>query len=339
MGIGSQHDCGVGPMSWENLFKDLRIGRIAETYPLTYMDLGTRDGFQDDLSVLAFAVHAIGFEPEPEEFVRLSNAGPGPWATRRLLPFAVSSTGGSAVLYVSKDRDGSSLLSPLPAVGKRFNKTQFFDLERTVDVETRTLQETLGASEIDSIDYLKIDIEGAELGVFEASPAVLDDILVIKTEACYLPVREGQGLVHEIDACLGENGFELMDVVRPAHWRREGHVIHPRVSDAMPPYARGQLIHGDFLYFRDPTTLDDRPERLIRLGLLAAAMGYFDHALMAFERDAAAEQLAKTHGEDVLDTVNEASRVYGRRALGQAFFRQLRAVAGLVCSLPRILRV
>ena len=325
-------------MSWENLFKDLRIGRIAEAYPLTYLDIGTRGGFQGDLSALAFATHAIGFEPEPNEFACLSNAGPGPWASRRILPFAISPTGGSAMLHLSNDRNGASLLSPLPAVGERFNKTQFFDLERTLEVETRTLNAALEAAKIYAIDYLKIDIEGAELGVFEASPAVLADTLVIKTEACYLRVREGQGLVHEIDACLGANGFELMNLVCPAHWRREGHVLHPRISDSMPPYARGQLIHGDFVYFRNPATLDDRPERLIRLGLLAAAMGYFDHALMAFERDAVREQLAQTHGGDVSDIVNEASRVYGRRAFGQALRRQLRSVAGLLWDLPRVLR-
>ena len=242
------------------------------------------------------------------------------------------------MLHVSNDRNGASLLSPIPAVGERFNKTQFFDLERSFDVETRTLNAAMEIAEIDTIDYLKIDIEGAELGVFESSRATLKDTLVIKTEACYLPVRKGQGLAHEIDACLSANGFELMDLVRPAHWRREGHVLHPRISDAMPPYARGQLIHGDFVYFRDPATLDDRPERLIRLGLLAAAMGFFDHALMAFERDSAAEQLAKPYGEDVSDIVNEASRVYGRRAFGQAFRQQLRSVVGLLWDLPRVLR-
>ena len=129
-------------MSWENLFKDLRIGRIAEAYPLTYLDIGTRDGFQDDLSALAFAVHAIGFEPEPTEFARLSNTEPGPWASRRILPFAISPAGGAAVLHVSNDRNGASLLLPLPAVGERFNKTQFFDLERTLEVDGR--RETLG---------------------------------------------------------------------------------------------------------------------------------------------------------------------------------------------------
>ena len=338
MEIGSQYDRGDGPMSWENLFKDLRIGRIAEAYPLTYLDIGTRDGLQDDLYALAFAVHAIGFEPEPAEFARLSNAEPGPWASWRMLPVAISPAGGSAVLHVSDDRNGASLLSPLPAVGERFNKTQFFDLERTLDVETRTLNAAVEMADIDTIDYLKIDIEGGELGVFESSRATLKDTLVIKTEACYLPVRKGQGLAHEIDACLTTNGFELMDLVRPAHWRREGHVLHPRISDAIPPYARGQLIHSDFLYFRDPATLDDRPERLIRLGLLAAAMGYFDHALMAFERAAVPEQLRQILGGDALDIVNEASRVYGRRAFGQAFRRQLRSVAGLLWDLPRVLR-
>ena len=68
------------------------------------------------------------------------------------------------------------------------------------------------------------------------------------------------------------------------------------------------------------------------------AMMQAKHALMAFERDAVREQLAQTHGGDVSDIVNEASRVYGRRAFGQAFRRQLRSVVGLLWDLPSVLR-
>jgi len=314
-------------MIWDNIFRDLIAGRIARDHPLIYFDIGTRDGFQSDLLALAFAVHAVGFEPEPEEFQRLNAAPDGRWASARYLLNGISANGGAKELYVSRDRIGTSLLKPNIELGRRFNMTQFFEVEKTVTMDTVTLGGAVADAGVDAIDYLKIDIEGAEFAVFQSAPAVLADTLAIKTEACYLPARAGQGLVREIDQVLSESGFQLMDIVHPVHWRRQGHVTHPFVSQTSPPYARGQLIHGDYLYFRDPDTIGDDREKLLKMALIAMALGYFDHALMILERPSINDYLTATYDAPAQYIIDEASSVYGRRAYRQAFWRQ---ITGLV---------
>ena len=322
-------------MSWENIFQKLPLAHVARDYPLTYVDIGVRNGFQRDLSPLAFSTHVVGFEPEPNEFERIKGLSDGAWASRRVLPHAISPDGGSARLHVTRDQDAASLLKPIDGVGEKYGKTQFFDIEHTITVPTLTLPDALEESGLSSMDYLKIDIEGAEFKVFQSAEELLGETLVIKTEACYLPVRDGQGLVWEIDAFLGEKGFVLMDIDRPAHWRREGYDLHPFISDQSPPYARGQLVHGDFLYFRDAGSLDDRIEPLIKLGLLAMSFGYFDHAMMAFERPPVRGYLADTYNLSVEDVVIPASRMYGRRAFFHAFRETLMRSAGFVRRLPK----
>ena len=317
-------------MSWQNIFRDLIAGRIARDHPLTYFDIGTRDGFQSDLLPLAFAVHAVGFEPEPEEFQRLNTTPDGRWASASYLPHGISAEGGPKDLYVAHDRKGASLLPPIPELGRQFNKPQFFDLDETVTMDTVTLTAAVAEAAGDGIDYLKIDIEGAEYGVFQSAPEVLANTLAIKTEANHMPARVGQGLVRDIDLLLSESGFQLMDVVHPVHWRREGYVAHPYISEHSPPYARGQLIHGDYLYFRDPHTIDEDHEKLLKTALIAMAFGYFDHALMILERPSVGDFLATTYGATSIQIVDEASRVYGRRAYGRALWSHIKGLVPYV---------
>ena len=74
-----------------------------------------------------------------------------------------------------------------------------------------------------------------------------------------------------------------MDFQRPVKWRREGYVIHPYTANETPPYSRGQIMHGDCLYFRTAETLFDHPQAAIKLVLISMAFGYFDHAKMLLE--------------------------------------------------------
>ena len=50
-------------------------------------------------------------------------------------------------------------------------------------------------SEIDNVDYIKIDIQGAELGVFRNGTDRLRDCPVIHTKVEFLPMYEGQPLI------------------------------------------------------------------------------------------------------------------------------------------------
>ena len=214
-------------MSITDLFRRTAFAPVMEALPLTCLDIGARGGIEAELLPLAFACDVIGFEPDDEEFRRLEYAAPGPWRSRAYVPAAVADRTGRRTLHLTTDRVSTTLLAPDPAIGARFDKPQFFAVERTVEVDTIALDDAVASHAGRGPDYLKIDIEGAEGEVFAAAPRTLASLIAIKTEIAFLPFRKGQALAADIDRMLRGNGFELMDYARPAHWRRRGYVIHP----------------------------------------------------------------------------------------------------------------
>ena len=186
----------------KNLYSSLAVADIAERYALNYFDIGSRGGFQADLHPLAFATEVVGFEPDPIEFERLQSQSFKLWKSSTFLPFGVSGNSGHQTLYIPTDPQSASLLKHDTAIGKKFDKPQFFELDRTAEIQTFSLKDALEKTNFNSIDYMKIDIEGAELSVFKSSLDVMNDVLAIKTEISFIPFRHDQPLASDVDIYL-----------------------------------------------------------------------------------------------------------------------------------------
>jgi len=321
-----------------DLFRRTKFAPAMDALPLVCLDVGARGGIESDLLPLAFACDTIGFEPDAEEFKRLETSPPGPWRSRRYAPVALAGGRGRRMLHLTVDRASASLLQPDPAIGARFDKTQYCTVERTVDIDTVGLDDAVAAYAARAPDYLKIDVESAEGEVFAGAKRTLSSLIAIKTEISFMPFRRGQALAADIDRMLRGDGFELMDYTRPAHWRRRGHVLHPLSAPGPVPYARGQLMHGDALYMRGPDALpagadeSDRAaaDRLLRACWLLMAHGYFDHAEDLLRRPAARHRLVADFGIDPAAALFDASCRMGRAAWRTALWRQLRGLVPLL---------
>ena len=324
-----------------NFFHGTPFAPVLAGLPISCLDIGCRDGIESDLWPIAFAVDAIGFEPNLDEFERLSRQAaeaPGPWHSLRYVHAALSGTGGRRTLSIPTDPQSATLLEPNASIGAHFDKPQFFNVERKIEVETMKLDQAMEDFAIASPDYLKIDVEGAEIEIFESGPRTLDQLLAIKTEVAFIPFRTNQPLANDIDRHLRQKGFIVMDFLGPAHWRRRGYTIHPQLARQQIPYSHGQLVHGDFLYFRAPETIarDDRSaiERLIKGALIAMAHGYFDHAEMILERRPVAESLRREFGIDVGEALHRTSLSFGRLMWRRALWRHLRLLGPFLRHAP-----
>jgi FkbM family methyltransferase len=302
-----------------DLFRSLALGALLDRHPLACLDIGSRGGFEPDLKAIAFAVDAVGFEPEPEAFARLGGQPKGAWRSLRHLPTAIAGIDGEQELHITRDPVSTSLLRPDPSIGEAFAKPQFFDVLRTARVACRTLDSALAEAGVNRPAYLKIDVEGAELEILKAAPATVSSLLAIKIEVGFRRFRHGQPLAAEIELFLRGQGFELLDFLAPRHWRVQGYVIHPQAGTGAIPYSRGVLMQGDYLFLRDPGTVAG-PQRLFQLAALAMAHGFFDHALSILTRPDVAAWL----GQDPELLVAAASRAYGRMVWRQSVLRHLR---------------
>jgi FkbM family methyltransferase len=269
-------------------------GLLAET-PLTCLDVGARGGLKGDLLPIAFAVDAVGFEPDAEECARLNaRIDKGPWRSLSYLPTGLSGGAGRRTLHLTRRRGTSSALVADLAVAARYGRAEYYAPDGEVEFDTLTLDEAVRAHGLARPAFLKIDIEGMELEVFRAAPRTLAGLLGLRVETCFIAGRIGQPLYHELEGFLRGAGFAPMGWLELHHWRRSTRVKHPAAAPGPIPYSRGQLAHGDMLYLRDPETLPDGDaEPLIQAAAIALCYEQVDHAAALLAKPAAAARLAE----------------------------------------------
>src|SRR5215212_4992278 len=126
-----------------------------------------------------------GFEPNPEIFKHLA-ARQGPY---RYLPYCLGD-GRPAKVYLTRYPGCVSLYEPDPAVINLFTSIGAepggnFNVIDTVTVDTRRLDDV---PEISPADYIKLDVQGAELDVLRHGLGVLESCLVLECEVEFLPL-------------------------------------------------------------------------------------------------------------------------------------------------------
>ncbi|QDO99099.1 FkbM family methyltransferase [Ferrovibrio terrae] len=198
----------------------------------------------------------IGFEPNTDALAKL-NGMKGPNET--YLPNAIGD-GKRHTLNLCASSGMTSLLTPNTEVLNLFHGfPNWGQVVSKIEVETTRLDDI---PETEGIDFVKIDIQGAELMVFQNATKRLADALVIQTEVEFLPLYVDQPLFGDVDVFLRSQGYAF-------------HRFFPTVSRTIVPmlvqqdiYAGlSQTVWADAVYVRNFTRLS----RLSPRQLLAMA--------------------------------------------------------------------
>jgi len=207
----------------------------------------------------------VGFEPLREECDRL-NALHGP--THRYLPVAVGD-GRRRTFYRTNAPMNSSLYRPNHDLLRKFKElANIFDVVGADEIDTVRLDDV---PELGDIDFLKMDVQGAELDVLRGAPRVLRDVVAVLTEVEFVPMYEGQPLFGDIDVALREAGFLLHQIDTP-----RGFAFRPMVAPAGQERALGQLLWAEFVYARDFMRFASLPPR--KLLVLAVLLHEIFHS-------------------------------------------------------------
>ncbi|MGF6312176.1 FkbM family methyltransferase [Bradyrhizobium sp. i1.8.4] len=215
----------------------------------------------------------FGFEPQPSALAEL-NARKSELET--YLPYVVGG-GEQARLRVCAASGMTSLLEPDPVMLKHF---QGFNEWGRIIADSRIATHRLDdIGEIDAMDYLKIDVQGSELAIFQSGRRRLAEAVVIQTEVSFLPLYKKQPVFGEIDLELRSQGFiphALISINKRMIWPMRG---------ADPFEAFNQLLEADAVYVRDFTKADAMSsEQLKHLALIAHhCYGSYDLAAICIE--------------------------------------------------------
>ena len=183
----------------------------------------------------------------------------------------VVGNGDEAKLKLCRVRGMTSILNPDQHMLSQFpNFSQWGQVVEETLVATRRLDDI---SEIESLDFLKIDIQGAELSVFQHGQSRLKEAVAIQTEVSFLPLYKDQPIFGEIDLELRKQGFVPHAFTAIKKW-----MIGALRNEKDPFAAINQLLEADVVYVRDFTRPDAmKTEQLKHLALIAHhCYGSFD---------------------------------------------------------------
>jgi FkbM family methyltransferase len=199
----------------------------------------------------------LGFEPDEQGCADLNHKYGRP---HRFLPQFIG-RGGPATFHRTAYADTSSLYRPNTPVVELFTGlAEIMTVRQLIPVETVRLDDIPEAA---PVDYIKIDVQGAELDVLSNAMLAVGTALVIQAEVSFVELYQGQPLFADVDAWLRQRGFWFHSLVDP-------------ISLSFKPFKAGALDHGlnqrlsaDAVYTRHPLQLGSLPpDDLRKLAML-----------------------------------------------------------------------
>jgi FkbM family methyltransferase len=316
-------------MSAQDQFRSLNAARFCESTGFAAVDIGARGGLDTAMLPLAWATEMIGFEPEPAEAAALQGGDPKPWKVRRVIAAAVGGVDGTATLHIPPSPESASLLPHNEEMVEWFGVSEQHSIDRSISVETRTLDGLLAEGTLPTADYIKIDVEGAEGAILDHATRYLETTLALRVEVSFLEQRVGQPLGWDVAKLLTDSGFLILDLIAVQRWRAKRLAGHPYRTKADLPYSKPVLAQGDLIAVRDFRRVSDATQAA-KLVILTAALGYVDFAATILRHHQAA---IAALGLDLAADLRSLSGSLGDAAPAEAIRANLRDLVPLGRSL------
>ena len=242
-----------------------RLSSLARLWPeqanVEVMDVGANpiEGKAPYAALLAAGLAKVtGFEPQPEPLARLNKVKS---QAETYHPVALGD-GQAGRLHLFK-HSGFSSLFPINSAASRLIGFDGFTHETgQIPVETTRLDDL---AEVGRVDYLKIDVQGAETAIIVNGREKLAEAVLIQTEVRFLPLYDGEPGFGALHSLLESMGFYLhdFDFVKRA-------ALRSRSFSIARPWKMRQIVDGDAYYIRNLTQIDTwQDAQIYRLALLA----------------------------------------------------------------------
>ncbi|MDC1447396.1 FkbM family methyltransferase [Candidatus Thioglobus sp.] len=186
-------------------------------------------------------------------------------------PHALGEFNESKELYITNHPMCSSLYKPNEDLISLYHNFEAAYLKSKTTIKTITLDNFLETNNIGSLDFIKIDVQGAELDIFRGGKKALKDVLKIVCEVEFIHHYENQPLFG--DVCKFLNGYDLMF---NKFLGMAGRSLRPIVFNSDKNFA-SQHIWSDAIFIKHIQKISKLSDKkLLKLSLLAAVYESLD---------------------------------------------------------------
>jgi FkbM family methyltransferase len=282
----------------------LKAQHFLDNIHITIAQIGSRKSSEaDDYSSQSWGIFApnltiYGFEADADECKRMNQnlKERNIRHQEKHIPIALSNIQGKSQLYVTKEKMCSSLYEPNHSYVSRFRNflPEFLTLDYVSEIETTTLDSFCASELIDTIDFLQVDVQGAELNIFQGAQQIIkNSTLAIQTEVEFAPIYKNQPLFADVDSHLRQQGFFLQELKELVWISKKSFPglgynktsLPPELKAGVPQHFSGQLLWGDAFYFQDLIGQSSpvSPEKLLKQACIADILYFPDYALELLE--------------------------------------------------------
>tara|TARA_B100000900_G_scaffold191437_1_gene162082 strand:- start:263 stop:1138 length:876 start_codon:yes stop_codon:yes gene_type:complete len=189
----------------------------------------------------------------------------------KFYPFALGKKNEIRKFYVTNKPECSSLYKPNEKLLKLYNNLSGALLKDTKDIQTITLDEFCEKETIKYLDFIKIDVQGAELDVLQGAKKSLENILCIITEVEFIDHYIDQPLYGDICSYLSDNDLMFQKFLGVG-----GRTLHPIILKNNINFAT-QHIWSDAVFIKNILKISElENSHLLKLSIFAYIYGSLD---------------------------------------------------------------
>jgi FkbM family methyltransferase len=289
---------------------------------LSLLDIGARDGIGWPWdAVKRDMLNVILVEPDPIEAKALEGQKQG-----CVLPYALWNEETDLILNINNSPGTSSVFEANMPFLQQFEDAHRFKVKEKVTIKTKTIDGLVRSNEIDSVDFVKMDVQGGELAILQGGEKFLkENIVGLEAEVEFAPMYINQPLFSDVDIFAREKlGLELWDI-RKAYWKyKQKKYKNP---------LKGRLIFGDALYLRPIENLDGwlatmdkevASKKIYALVNTTIVYGFLDYASAIMNTSFSKEYIDKKEREVISKYIDNVSNGFypfknGSRILHRIF--------------------
>ena len=233
---------------------------------LTTLEIGARqlkgetEPFHQLINTLPSA-KLVGFEPDEFACKELNQNSSDQF---RYYATALSNTEGTVPFYETVHPMCASLYEPNELLLRRYNGMEVAELQQVSELTTTTLDQFMSEHVGNAAEFIKIDVQGAELDIFQGGLQTLKDVLFIVAEVEFVELYLGQPLFGDVSSFLQKQGFMFHKFADLA-----GRALKPIMLGGSVNTAT-QHMWADAVFIRDLNQFDNfTSEQLLITGALA----------------------------------------------------------------------
>ena len=184
--------------------------KILNKYKFTLVDIGGRNGLIKPWSNVKELITSVVFEPDKKSYTAENNMS-GQVVN---IPNVVGAKKEISKFYITKNKSYCSLKKPnkVQLEGTYYFDRNFYDIEKIESVKVNNLKFYLEKYNIDKVDFLKIDIQGAETLVLKNIEDMWTNLLGVFTESYASRLYENGDTIADILNILYSKDMEIHDI-------------------------------------------------------------------------------------------------------------------------------